>query len=170
MNRLVLVMICCCAPFALGFQGTKVGMIDADRIVQESNKGKAFLASLDEMSKNLKNDIQTKTGELQTLESDLKTKAVSLSENNLRELENKVTGLRTEIQRMNSDAERKMETALNDGLDVIRKEMIPIIRSVAIEKNLDLVLNLGPKSQVVYFHDRIDITDLVIEKYNETQK
>lgn len=169
MNRLALVLFCFGAPFAFAYQGTKVGMIDADRVVQESQKGKAFLAKLDAMSSDKKNEIQAKTTVLQGLENDLQTKAASLSQANLQKIRDDITSLRKELDRMTSDAERVMDRELTEGLDEIRKEMMPIIREVAIEKNLDLVLNLGPKSPVVYFHDRINITNDVIKKYDELQ-
>jgi len=170
MKGLVLLLVCCGAPLAFAYQGTKVGMIDADKIVQESQRGKAFLAKLDTMSNAKRQELEAKSEELKALENDLKIKSASLSAANLQEIKDKTVNLRKEIERMRSDAERIMDRELNEGLDEIRKEMLPIIRQVAIEKNLDLVLNLGPKSQVVYFHDRINITNDVIKKYDETQK
>lgn len=158
------------APMSFAFQGTKVGIVDADTVIQESNRGKAFLNELDIFSQARRQDLQTMADKRDSLMKDLQAKAASMSKANLESSRKEINQLEVDIKRKQEDATREAEIKLKTGLDEIRNEMVPLIRQVAIEKDLDMVLNMGPQSQVVYFHERIDITKDVIKKYDEMIK
>lgn len=155
-------------PLSFAFQGTKVGIVDADTVIQESKRGKAFLKELEAFSEEKRSELDGLGKEYETLGSNLKDRSASMSEAKRKETMAQMERLGTELQRKKEDAEREAGIKLRNGLEEIRNEMLPLIRQVAIEKNLDMVLNMGPQSQVVYFHDRIDITKDVIAKYDET--
>ncbi len=157
------------APLALA-QGNRIGVVDADVVIQKSAKGKQFFD-------NYKGFIDGKEGEMKTMidsyrekEKDFQAKQASLSEEKSKAMALELQTLQTEIKRKREDAERESKLMLNEALDNFRKELAPLIRQVAQEQQLDLVLNLGPNSNMVYVSDQINITEAVIKKYDEQNK
>lgn len=55
-------------------------------------------------------------------------------------------------------------------MEKIQKELVPLIRQVALQKGLDLVLNQGLGSNIILNTDQIDITNEGIRKYGEMSK
>lgn len=169
-TKQLFLLFACLGSVAFAFQGTKVGIVDADTVIQSSERGKAFLKDLEAFSQAKRQELDIKQKELATFQKDLQTKVASMSAAKKADTQRKAEELVKNIKRLREDAQREAELKLKEGLDEIRKEMIPIIREVALEKDLDMVLNMGPQSQVVYFHDRINITQEVIKKYDTAVK
>lgn len=147
-------------------QGTKIGVVDADVVIQKSAKGKAFFEEYQTFATGKKQEIDAKIEAYRAAEKDYNAKSASLSEDKRLEMYQDLERQQTDIRRMQEDAKRESETKLNLGLEKFRKELAPLIRQVAQEQGLDLVLNYGPNSNMVYFSDTINITDAVIAKYD----
>lgn len=167
LTGLLLVSLVLC-PGALSFQGTKVGMVDADRVIQNTIKGKEFLEQMDVFSASNRNELKILEEEYITAKKDYEAKAAILNEGAAKEYSEKLAQMKSKLARQAEDLQRQIQIKMEEGLDVFRKNLAKVISQVAIEKGLDLVLNMGPQSDVVYFHDRIDITNDVIKKYDET--
>ena len=148
-------------------QGSKVGVVDADVVIQKCNKGKAFFDEYKAFAEGKRDEIEAMVTQYREQEKDFNAKRASLSEEKLRDMGGELQKLQTEIKRKQEDAERESNEMLNEGLDRFRKELGPLIRQVALEKNLDLVFNIGPQSNMVYVNESIDITEDVIKKYDE---
>jgi Skp family chaperone for outer membrane proteins len=155
--------------FSLGAfaQGTKVAVVDADVVIQQSKKGKAFFEDYQAFRETRQKDIETKVEEFRSKESDFQAKAASMSEDKRKESRLDLERLRTDIQRAQEDAQREMDRRLQQALDQFRKELAPLISQIAVEQGLDMVFNYGPQSNMVYFSDAVNITDAVIKKWDE---
>ena len=154
---------------AFAHEGTRVGIVDADLVIQDSAKGKAFFAEYENIIKAKQTEIKAKRDELVEKQKDAQAKAASLSDDKKIELGRELERMQTDLKRMREDAERETQGVLNARLDEFRKELAPLIRQVAQDKNLDMVLNYGPNSNLVYFSDAVNITADVIKKYDEMQ-
>ncbi len=151
-------------------QGSKVGVVDADVVIQKCEKGKKFFEDYKAFAQGKRDEIEAMVTRFREQEKDFNAKRASLSEDKLREMGSELQKLQTEITRKQEDAKRESDTMLNEGLDKFRKELGPLIRQVALEKDLDLVFNIGPQSNMVYVNESIDITEEVIKKYDEMTK
>ena len=165
---LILTITMLTAP-AFSHEGTKIGVVDADTVIQKSVKGKAFFEEYKAFIKTKEDEIKTMIEAFRAQEKDLQAKAASLSEDKAKSMRIELQRMQTDIKRKQEDAERETQTMFNDRLDQFRKELAPLIRQVAQDKTLDLVINFGPQSSLVYFSDNINITDDVIKKYDEMQ-
>ncbi|CAM2067376.1 OmpH family outer membrane protein [Sulfidibacter corallicola] len=150
-------------------QGTKVGIVDADVVVQKSQKGKAFFEEFQKFTEQKRASIDQMIEAFQAKQKDLQAKAASMSEDKKKESALELQKMQTEIKRAQEDAKRESDLKLNTGLEKFRKELAPLVHQVAIEKGLDMVLNYGPNSNLVYFNDSVNITDAVIKAYDEMQ-
>lgn len=170
MKRLISSLLLVTFAVALfAHEGTRMGVVDADVVIQDSAKGKAFFDQYEALIKSKQDAIKAKMDEFQNKQKDAQAKAASLSEDKRKELGLDLERLQTEIKRMREDAERETQSVLNTRLEEFRKELAPLIRQVAIDKNLDMVVNYGPNSNLVYFSESINITKDVIKKYDEMQ-
>lgn len=146
---------------------TKIGVVNANRVVQECKKGKAFFAELEEYKKSKDAEIQAMVAGAQEKAKDAQAKAASMSEDKKRELAAELQKLDLDIKRKSEDAQRDTQTRLNEGLEKFQRELGPLIRQISLEQGLHLVFNDGPSSGIVFRDVSIDITDAVIKKYDE---
>ncbi len=151
-------------------QGTKVAIVDADVIVQKSQKGKAFFDEFQKFTEGKRTEIEKMVESFQAKQKDLQAKAASMSEDKKKESALELQRLQTEIQRAQEDAKRESDLRLNTALERFRKEIAPLVRQVAIEKGIDMVINNGPNTGLVYFSDSVNLTDAVIKAYDESSK
>ncbi len=157
------------APLALA-QGNRIGVVDADVVIQKSAKGKTFFEEYNVFIAGKEGEMKTMIDSYREKEKDFQAKQASLSEEKSKAMAVELQNLQTDIKRQREDAERESRQRLNEALDNFRKELMPLIRQVAQEKQLDLVLNLGPKSNMAYINPQINITEAVIMKYDEQSK
>lgn len=150
-------------------QGTKVAIVDADVIVQKSQKGKAFFDEFQKFTEGKRTEIEKMVESFQAKQKDLQAKAASMSEDKKKESALELQRLQTEIQRAQEDAKRESDLRLNTALERFRKEIAPLVRQVAIEKGIDMVINNGPNTGLVYFSDTVNLTDAVIKAYDESK-
>ena len=151
------------------FAQTAIGVVDADVVIQKSAKGKAFFEQYQNVIKQKQDEIKAMVDSFQAQQKDLQAKAASLSPDKAKEMRDELTRMQTDIKRKQEDAQRETESQLNDKLNEFRKELAPLIREIATEKGLDLVINYGPNSNLVYISDKVNITNDVIAKYDSKQ-
>ena len=147
-------------------EGTKIGVVDADRVIQKSNKGKSFFDEYENRIKAKQDEIKAQVDEFTNAQKDYQAKAASLSEDKAIELRTRLERMKTDLERSQQDAKREMDGILEGKLDEFRKALVPLIRQVAQEKNLDMVVNFTPQSNIVHVSENIDITDDVIKKFD----
>jgi len=160
---------------ALAFSGVTMaqgvsglGIVDAEAVIQNSIKGKRFFQEMDDFGKQRSQQIEAKVAEFRDLEKEYKTKFNSLSEEKRATITTDLQNLELDIKRMREDAKREQDRKVNQALDNFRKELAPLIRMVAEEKGLDIVFNHGPQSNLVFFTKKVDITEDVVKKYDDT--
>jgi outer membrane protein len=148
-------------------QGTMIGVVSFDLIVQKSLKGKAISSEIKTFQKAQQSKIDVMITQYEDKLKDSQARAASMSELQKNELGSELKYMVTDIKRAEVDAQDAFNEKLRVELEKIQKVIMPLIRQVALEKGLDLVLNVDATSIIAFISDRIDITDDVIRKYNE---
>ncbi len=169
LKDLLFISIIAMSSLAIAHEGTKVGVVDADIVIQKSAKGKAFFDEYQAFVTGKEEEIKTMMEGYRAQEKDFQAKQASLSDDKRRAMAIELQRLQTDIKRKQEDAQRETKSMLNNRLEQFRKELAPLIRAVAQEKGLDLVINFGPNSNLVYISETINITEAVIKKYDESQ-
>lgn len=148
-------------------QGTKIGVVDANQIIEESNKGKAFFQEMQQFKSTKEKELEEMHKHYLERQNDAQAKAASMTEEKSREIAFELEQMQKDIKRTQEDAERAFQQKLNERLEVFQREIAPLIRQVSIEKGIDLVLDYNAGSNIVYMDDKINITKDVIAKYNQ---
>ena len=144
---------------------SRVAVIDVRKVLLESTAGKASFERLSKMQADRAAQAQKMNEELGGLESELKQKQMSLSQEKLAELNKQFTDKKVALTRYAQDAERELGEARDRELSNLEKQIIPVINEVGKEMGFALIFN-RQESGLVYASDAIDITSVVIQRFN----
>lgn len=140
------------------FSEMKIGVINSQKLIMGTKKGRAIAAELEKIGKEKQNKLDTMRAEIKKLEKELMSPALNneTKEKKALELQNK----RTAIKRFVEDTQREMQLKTEQDMNVLKAEIHPIIQQVGKEKGLAIILEI---TAVAYFDPAVDITDDIIK-------
>jgi len=141
----------------------KVGVIDVNRIMTDSARGKAVIEGIDKMQEERAAALKTMNDELAELQRRFQEGRLSLAEDKLAELQAQIEERTRQFQRAREDAERDVQKKRNDEIGKVEAAVFPIINALGREGGYTLIFNKF-QSGLVYADDTIDVTDLVIQR------
>jgi outer membrane protein len=145
----------------------KIGYIDMQKALNESEAGKKAKTELEQMVKERQVKIDAKVALRDKLVAELEKQSVVLSEDALRQKQDELDLLTREIERMASDARVELEKSQRElELDIV-KDLEGIITKIGKEGEYIIIL---PAEIILFSVEGIDMTDLVIQKLNERFK
>jgi outer membrane protein len=145
----------------------KIGYIDMQKALNESDAGKKAKAELEQMIKERQVKIDEKVALRDKLLAELEKQSVVLSEEAMRQKQDELDLLSREIERMASDARMELEKSQRElELDIV-KDLDGIITKIGKESGYMLIL---PSDVILFSVEGIDMTDLVVQKLNERFK
>ena len=153
------------AAFAQAPPAPKIGVIEVQRIVQESAVGKESLARVQKIQQGKQDELTRRQKELRDLEQKIQDQGKSLSEDAMEKLQKDYQTKALDLKRAQDDAQRDLEEAQRKELGELERRVMPVIDSVAKEQGLQLVFNKF-QSGLLYADSNIDITEAVIAKFN----
>jgi len=146
--------------------GSKIGVIEVQRIVQESAIGKESLARVQKLQQAKQEDLTRRQKELRDLETKIQDQGKSLSEDAMEKLQKEYQAKAVELKRFQDDAQKELEESQRKELGDLEKRIMPVINEVAREQGYQLVFNKF-NSGLLYADDKsVDLTDAVITKFN----
>ncbi|HMM33685.1 MAG TPA: OmpH family outer membrane protein [Thermoanaerobaculia bacterium] len=143
----------------------KVGVIEVQRIVQDSAVGKESLARIQKVSTAKQEDLTKRQTELRDLEKRIQEQGKSLSEEAMEKLQKDYQAKALDLKRFQDDAQRELEELQRKELTELEKKVLPVIEAVSKELGYSLVFNKF-QSGLLYADDAVDITAAVITKFN----
>ena len=158
---------------SLGLTGTvygaevaKIGVIDFQAIVDTSNAGKRSAVEIKTQGKEMEQALRDKEAEVEELKKTLEQKALVMSEE-AREKKERELRIKTNdfesLRRRYAETIRKLNlTLMND----IKQDVFQLVEDIGKREGYLLILE-QQFGGVVYAPNAIDITDQVIEAYNE---
>jgi outer membrane protein len=162
----VLALVAGAAP-AAAQPPIKVAVIDVERILLESNRGKAALEEIDALRKAKQQEGEVLQKEIADLQTRLNEGRLSLAEDKLAELTKQLEDKVIAARRFQDDATRELTKKRDQVLDQIEQSIFPVINQVGREGGYTLIFNKY-NSGLVYADESVDITAQVIERYNQT--
>jgi len=153
------------SAFAQAPPAPKIGVIEVQRIVQESAVGKESLARVQKVQQGKQDELTRRQKELRDLEQKIQDQGKSLSEDAMEKLQKDYQTKALDLKRAQDDAQRDLEEAQRKELGELERRVMPVIDVVAKEQGLQLVFNKF-QSGLLYADSNIDITEAVIAKFN----
>lgn len=157
----------CKSGDATGPAATRVGVVDPQRILNDTNAGKKARETLASFTKNRQALIELEEKELRRLEEDFVKQSSVLSPTAKREREDQFRRRMAEYQQKVAELNREVQDKQKDVLDNFRDKIEALSSRVAKRMGLQLVLDRGRGGPTIYFDDSVDISGPVIEEFNK---
>lgn len=145
----------------------KIGYIDIQRVIGESQAGKRARDRFQAQVKKAEADIVKERQDIERLKSDLDKKGPLLKDEERRNLELDLQKRSVNLQRSMSDYQQDLQARNNEMMSDILKELEKIVNEVGKAEKFTMILE---RSQILYSDQGIDITSKVIETYNSRAK
>jgi len=143
----------------------KLAMVDMQRVLNETKAGRRARKELEESSKTKQSKLEKKQAKLEKDAAGLN----SLSGQQLAEAQERLQKEYMEVQNMAAALEQELATEHNKLLQKMYENSQSIVAELAAKLGLDLVL-VRDQMTVIYAQEGFDITDTVVEQYDERHK
>jgi len=164
---LVAGMLVLSCTVVLAQERIKIGFIDVQRIISESQAGKKAKDRFQAQVKKAEADVQKERQDLERLKNDLDKKGPLLKDEERRNLEADLQKRSVTLQRTLGDYQQDLQRKNNEMMAEILKELEQVVTEVGKADKFTLILE---RSQILYSDQAIDITNKVIDAYNTRMK
>jgi outer membrane protein len=159
----------------------KMGVVDMQRISQESLLGKSYATRMDQLESEIRSELtkrQNQIGQLdtaiKTLTDDLQKQAAILSPDANEKKQQEIVKKNRDRQALAEDSQadiQRMQQAAQQKAQEFQVEfntkIQPILQAVGKEKGLDFILD---RASLVLINTELDVTRDVIVKADDTEK
>jgi outer membrane protein len=162
LSILVPVALLIAAPYTRA-QLSKVVWVDFERAVVESAEGKKSSDKFNGALKAKQADVEKRQKDLEEAQKKLQNGARTLSDAAKAELQKDIDKKTTDLQRINEDAQKELQTLRDELLRPIAERATALLSQMAEEQGYTLVVDTSnPQSNVIWANPKNDITaDLI---------
>ena len=144
----------------------KVAVIDVQRILLDSKLGKDVVADLKRLKEEKETEAQGYQVEITTLRDRITDGRLSLSDQRLGEMEQELEQKIIQYRRFQDDADRELQQKQGETFKMIETEVMPIIVQIGQQDQYTIIFNKF-QSGLLFASDEIDITDLVLQRFDQ---
>lgn len=145
--------------------GVLVGVIDVQRVVQDSEVGKKALGEVKAVKDQKQKEIDSRQESIQAMQDKLDKQKDILSPDAQQKLSDDIKKAVTDLRRYQEDSEQDIQNRLNLALQNMEKQVLPIIQKLGTEKGYSVIIS---KDALIYYNAKNDITDDVIRLFNQS--
>jgi outer membrane protein len=145
---------------------SKVSVINAQRLLTETNAGKRAKDILASFSKNRQALMESEERELRRMEEDFARQASILSPTAKREREEQFRRRMQEYQQKAAELNREVQEKQKDVLEGFRDKVETVVAKVAKGLGVQVVVDRSKGGPTIYHEDGLDISNQVIEAFN----
>ena len=164
---LVVISLMLFSTFAAAQDRVKIGFIDVQRAISESQAGKRARDKFQAQVKKAETDLLRGKTELERLKSEFDKKSPLLKDDERRNLEVDLQKRAVNYQRAMGDLQQELRQKEGEMTGDILKDLEKIVTEVGKAEKFTLILE---RSQILYSDQAIDITNKVIEVFNSRSK
>lgn len=157
------------AASAASAQDIKIAVVDLEAVVAQSAKGRALQTQLEAFQQQVQVEADTLAADARDLRKRMAEGANTLTDEKLSDLNKQYEDKTIEMRRLRDDKQREGQKIQAEGLREIEQQLEPVFKAVRDEGGYDLILNNAP-GIVVMSSERVDITDLVVQRLNAAQQ
>lgn len=147
----------------------KIAYIDLQRILTESEEGKAGRQTMEKKAEQLKAKLQLEDKKLKDMKAELEKQSVMLSPEKKAQKEREFKRKVKEFQILAQDSQQEFRQEDAAVSSRIINEILKVVQDMGKKEGYTLILE-KQESHVLYADQAINITDKVIGIYNATKK
>jgi outer membrane protein len=182
MKRIVLTVAAALVAAAVHAQGTtaaapaappatagtlRIGVINVERLVQESALGKEAFNRVKRLNDQKKEEGDKLQKEIRDLEQKLADQGSALADDKRETLQKTYQEKAIAFKRFQDDATRELDAAQKKELGELERRVFPVINQVGKEKGFTMIFNKF-QAGLLYADDAVDVTDEVLKVFNTT--
>lgn len=145
---------------------SKIGVINAQRLLNETNVGKRAKDILASFSKNRQALMESEERELRRMEEDFARQASILSPAAKREREEQFRRRMQEYQQKAAELNREVQEKQKEVLEGFRDKVEAVVAKVAKGLGVQVVVDKSKGGPTIYHEEGLDISNQVIETFN----
>lgn len=169
MKRLCILLIALLALGAVYAQQTKLGYVNTDRVLLDSNEI-AEISRLFQLDKqNWTNQIRTLDEEIKRMERDFEIRKLSINEATKRQLQGEIDTKKSEAGRLLEEyfgENGRAEQRYRELIDPLTKKIHDIIKKIAEDEKYTMIMDVS-MGVILYAAPSIDITEQVLQELNK---
>lgn len=158
---LALALLAAVAGAPLAAQELRVGYVNSERILRDSNPAKAATAKLEQEFSKRDKELQDMGAKLKATADRFEKDAPVLAESERARRQRELTELDRDFQRRQREFREDLNQRRNEELQSLLERAQRIVRQIAEQEKYDLIVQ-----DAVYFSSRVDITDKVLRALN----
>jgi len=157
MTRIAVLATMLLLPWFAYAQG-KIGFVNTERILRDSTPAQRAQKKIETEFQKRDQELGRMAEQLKRMQDEIERTAVTLSDSQRRTKEREFGELNREFQRKQREFREDLNQRRNEELAVVVEQANRVIRQIAAQENLDIVIE-----DAVYANPRIDITEKVIK-------
>lgn len=150
-------------------QPVKIGYIDLQRVMLESDRGREAKKILTDEADKLKKTLNQKQDEIQKLKDALERQVATITPEARADKEKQYQSKLKDYQRMAGDYENDLRQKDMETSQKILKELEEVVRKLGDTEKYTLILE-RTQAGILFGNTSSDITEKVIAQYNESLK
>ncbi len=143
----------------------KIGIVDIDQAISSTEEGKAAREEFARKQRDAEAQLQPMYERYKALEDEIKAKKFVLSDEALFQKQLDLAEMRNQIQNKMKELEGQLQVDQKRLEGPLTAKLVDIIEEIGKTRGFTMILRRGTPG-VLYTREALDITDLVIEKYN----
>ena len=147
--------------------GTVIAVVDFSRILRDSLAGRDVRAQTDAQRTDYQAEIQQFQNELEKARQELKRQQTILSPEALNRKRKAYEQRARELQQTVQQRKQDLDQRFGQSMRVVEQEVAKILRELAAEKKINLIMNAARGGVVVFAEGELVITDEVINRLNQ---
>lgn len=166
--RILALLAALAAPAAAQQAATtlKIGVIDPERIVAESARGKQAVERLNKERDQRLAEGNRMRQEITDLQKRMNDGRLSLGQDKLKQINDEIEEKTIAIQRYGENAQREMQKLEQEIMDPIEEQILRVINQVGAEQGYTLIFKKF-QSGLVYATEAVDLTPVVIQRFDQ---
>jgi len=147
-------------------QAIKIGVVDIEQAISSTEEGKAAREEFARKQREAESRVQPMLDRYRALEEELKAKKFVLSDDALYQKQLDLAEMRNEIQSKMREVEGQLQVDQKRLEGPLVQKLEGIIEEFGKSQGFTLIIRRGAPG-VLYAREALDVTELVIERYNK---
>jgi outer membrane protein len=164
LRSLALVLGLICLPLPAAAQSMRVGVVDTQRAVMETEDGLRMQATLKKLFDSRQRELDKKQEDLQKERDDIDKQRDVLSKSALAKRMDKWQREMVQLQQVFVDYNKELQKKQGELTQPLFQKAMGIIRRLATQDGYDVIVD---KQAVPYSRTDLDVTDRVITLFNQ---
>jgi len=141
----------------------KIGVLDAQRVLETSSAGKAAKGQIKGKSSTMAEELKSRGAEVEELRKQLEREAMVMSQEKREDKQREYRIRLNDFKGLEKKYRGELKELEQNLIGKIQKDIIELAEQIGKEEGYLMIVN---KPAVVYYPNSIDITDTLIERYN----